>query len=240
MTVNIFVRLLIKANPQSSILMTQALAKIITFDDFIAWYPENSGVRYELHNGEIVEIAQPTGKHETIKGFSAAELTLEFRRLNLPYFIPNQAIVRPPERESGYFPDVLILNDAALADEPLWEKSSTVTKGTSIPLVIEVVSTAVASSRETRPTHCLTNWRDDYYLKLADYESMGIPEYWIIDYAALGARKFIGNPKQPTFSVYQLIDGEYQVSLFRGSDKIISPTFPELKLTAEQVFNAGQ
>ncbi|TBR56548.1 hypothetical protein B4U84_29200 [Westiellopsis prolifica IICB1] len=213
--------------------MTQALPKIVTFDEFIAWYPENSGVRYELHNGEIVEMTQPTGKHERIKGFSAAELTLEFRRLNLPYFIPNQAIVKPPERESGYFPDLLILNDAALADEPLWEKSSTVTKGTSIPLVIEVVS---------------TNWRDDYYLKLADYVGrspsrrveMGIPEYWIIDYAALGARKFIGNPKQPTFSVYQLIDGEYQVTQFRGSDKIISPTFPDLNLTAEQIFNAGQ
>ncbi|MEC4812163.1 MAG: Uma2 family endonuclease [Scytonema sp. PMC 1069.18] len=205
--------------------MTQAFPKIVTFDEFIAWYPENSGVRYELHNGEIVEMAQPTGKHERIKGFSAAELTLEFRRLNLPYFIPNQAIVKPPERESGYFPDVLILNDAALANEPLWEKSSTVTQGTSIPLVIEVVS---------------SNWRDDYYLKLADYEEMGIPEYWIVDYAALGARKFIGNPKQPTFSVYQLIDEEYQVTQFRGSDKIISPTFPELKLTAEQVFNAGK
>jgi Uma2 family endonuclease len=205
--------------------MTQALPKIVTFDEFITWYPENSGVRYELHNGEIIEMSQPTGKHERIKGFSAAELTLEFRRLNLPYFIPNQAIVKPPERESGYFPDVLILNDAALANEPLWEKSSTVTRGTSIPLVIEVVS---------------TNWRDDYYLKLADYEQMGIPEYWIIDYAALGARKFIGNPKQPTISVYQLIDGEYQVNQFRDSDKIISPTFSELNLTAKQVFNGGQ
>lgn len=205
--------------------MTQALPKIVTFNEFIAWYPENSGVRYELHNGEIVEMAQPTGKHERIKGFTAAELTLEFRRFNLPYFIPNQAIVKPPERESGYFPDILILNDTALADEPLWEKYSTVTKGTSIPLVIEVAS---------------TNWRDDYYLKLADYEQMGILEYWIIDYAALGARKFIGNPKQPTISVYQLIDGEYQVTQFRGSDKILSPTFSELNLTAEQIFNAGQ
>jgi Uma2 family endonuclease len=106
--------------------------------------------------------------------------------------------------------------------------------------VIEVVSTAVASSRETRPTRCLTNWRDDYYLKLADYEEMGIPEYWIVDYAALAARKFIGNPKQPTISVYQLIDGEYQVSQFLGSDRIISPSFPELILTAEEIFKAGQ
>jgi Uma2 family endonuclease len=203
-------------------MLNLTLPKIVTFNEFITWYPENSGVRYELHNGEIVEMTQPTGKHERIKGLLAAELTLEFRRLNLPYFIPNQAIVKPPERESGYFPDVLILNDAALSDEALWEKSSTVTKGTSIPLVIEVVS---------------TNWRDDYYLKLADYEEMGIPEYWIVDYGALGARKFIGNPKQPTISVYQLIDEEYQVTQFPGSDKIISPTFPELKLTAKQVFD---
>jgi Uma2 family endonuclease len=38
---------------------------------------------------------------------------------------------------------------------------------------------------------------------------MGIPEYWIVDYAALGGRTFIENPKQPTISVYQLVEGEY-------------------------------
>ncbi len=205
--------------------MTQALPKIVTFDEFITWIPENSGSRYELHNGEIIEMSQPMGKHERVKGLLAAKVTVEFSRLELPYFIPNQAIIKPPERESGYFPDVLILNDDALASEPLWEKYSTVTKGTSIPLVIEVVS---------------TNWRDDYYLKLADYEEMGIPEYWVADYAALGARKFIGNPKQPTFSLYCLIDGEYQVTQFRGSERIVSPTFPDLKLTPEQIFRVGQ
>ncbi len=106
----------------------------------------------------------------------------------------------------------------------MWKKESTVSQATSIPLVIEVVS---------------TNWRDDYYKKLADYEAIGIPEYWIIDYAAIGARKFIGNPKLPTISIYQLIDGEYQVTQFRGNDSIVSPTFPELNLTAEQIFLAG-
>jgi len=55
----------------------------------------------------------------------------------------------------------------------------------------------------------------------------------------LGGRRFIGNPKQPTISVYQLVDGEYEVSLFRGNDRIESPTFPELNLTAQQVFQAG-
>ena len=49
-----------------------------------------------------------------------------------------------------------------------------------------------------------------------------------------------GNPKQPTISIYQLIQGEYQVKQFRGSDRIHSPAFPELNLTAEQIFRAGE
>ena len=69
---------------------------------------------------------------------------------------------------------------------------------------------------------------------------MGIPEYWIVDYAALGGRAFIGNPKQPTISVNQLIEGEYQVSQFRQGERIQSPTFPEINLTADQIFQMGR
>ncbi|GAB1540383.1 hypothetical protein NUACC21_30520 [Scytonema sp. NUACC21] len=80
---------------------------------------------------------------------------------------------------------------------------------------------------------------DDYLKKFADYEEMGIPEYWIADYPALGGKLFIGNPKQPTLSIYELIEGEYQrVTQFRGDDRIISPTFPELNLTVRQIFQA--
>jgi Uma2 family endonuclease len=203
----------------------QPSTKVITFEEFIQWYPENSQVRYELHNGVIIEMTPPVGKHEEIKGFLTTKLVIEYSQLNLPYFIPNQAIVKPPGGESGYLPDVLILNRSCLASELLWTKSSTITQGSSIPLVIEVVS---------------QNWRDDYYKKLADYEEMGIPEYWIVDYAALGARKFIGDPKLPTLSLHELVDGEYQVSQFRGNDCIISPTFADLKMTANQIFQAGQ
>ena len=98
------------------------------------------------------------------------------------------------------------------------------TSGISIPLIIEIVS---------------TNWRDDYYVKYADYEEMGISEYWIVDYAALGGRNFIGNPKQPTISVCNLVDEEYQISRFRDDERVISQTFPELNLTANQILKAG-
>jgi Uma2 family endonuclease len=202
--------------------MIQTATKPVTFEEFLDWKPENG--RYELHNGGIVEMSQPLGRHEKVIGFSARKLTVEFDRLNLPYFIPKQALVKPPENESAYSPDVLILNEANLASEPLWQKFSTVTQGASIPLVIEVVS---------------TNWQDDYLRKVGEYELIGIPEYWIVDYLGLGGRRFIGNPKQPTISVYQLVDGEYQISLFRGDDNIESAAFPELKLTAQQVFQAG-
>ena len=38
--------------------MTQALRKLVTFDEFVAQYPDNSQRRYELHDGVIVEMAQ--------------------------------------------------------------------------------------------------------------------------------------------------------------------------------------
>jgi Uma2 family endonuclease len=205
-------------------MMIQTLPKVTTFEEFVDWLPENSGVRYELHNGNITEMAQPVGEHEEVKGFLGVEIAFEIKRLRLPYGIPNQVIVRPEGKDSGYFPDLLVVNRDNLTNEKLWKKESILSYGASIPLAIEIVS---------------TNWRDDYHLKYADYEEMGIPEYWMVDYAALGGRNFIGNPKQPTISVCNLVDGEYQVSKFKDGDRLISQIFPELNLTAIQIFQAG-
>ncbi|QSJ17303.1 Uma2 family endonuclease [Nostoc sp. UHCC 0702] len=204
--------------------MAQALGKLVTFNEFVAWYPETPQLRYELHDGVIIEMPPPTGDHEEVVGFLATKFTLEYSRLNLPYFIPKTAFVKPLDGESAYSPDVLILNRINLVNEPLWKKESTASQAASIPLVVEVVS---------------TNWRDDYLKKAADYEAVGIPEYWIVDYAANGGRRFIGNPKQPTISIYSLVEGEYQVSQFQGGQTIISLTFPELNLTAQEIFQAA-
>ncbi len=70
--------------------MIQAIPKTVTFDEFINWYPEASGCHYELHNGAIIEMPKPTGKHSRIAGFLIAELNFEIRRLKLPYFIPKE------------------------------------------------------------------------------------------------------------------------------------------------------
>ena len=71
-------------------------------------------------------------------------------------------------------------------------------------------------------------------------EEIKIREYWIVDYLALGGRRYIGNPKQPTISIYQLTDGEYQVKRFRESDRLNSTVFPDLDLTVDLVFQAGE
>jgi len=207
--------------------MTQAITKPqtkpVTFDDFIAWYPENSEHRYELHEGVIVEMPKPKGKHSEVAGFLNLEVGIVCRNAQLPYFIPRESIVKSVDNESGYEPDVIVLDRDAVASEPRWERESIITMGSSIRLIVKVVS---------------TNWQDDYLTKLRDYEALGIQEYWIVDYLGLGGRLHIGYPKRPTFSVYQLVEGEYEVQRFQDGSKIISPTFAELNLTSDQVFRA--
>ena len=198
--------------------------KLITLEDFWDWYPDGYG-RFELHNGESIKV-QPTGTHEQVAGFLALELGVEIKRLNLPFFIPRQGLIKAIDSDkSAYIPDVMVLDSNAMENEPLWNKRSTITQGTSVRLAIEVVS---------------TNWQDDYLMKLGEYEKLGINEYWIVDYLGLGGRRYIGDPKQPTISVYYLVEGEYILNLFRDENVVASPTFPELNLRAEQIFRVGQ
>lgn len=202
--------------------MTQTVSQLMSFDEFLDWKPENG--HYELHRGGVVEMPNPTGKHSEIAGFLAAELNFELRRLQLPYFIPKECTIKSSDN-SGYDPDVIILDkEAVAANESRWQRESVITRGDSVKLLVEVVS---------------TNWRDDYAHKMIDYEALGIFEYWIVDYLGLGGSRYIGSPKQPTLSIYQLVDGEYQIKLFRGDKKIESLVFPELNLIAQQIFNGG-
>jgi len=201
--------------------MTQAIRKPISFDEFVAWYPENGVYKYELHNGKIVEMPLGTGTHSNITGFISLKLGVQIDRYELPYSIPGDCLLKPLDHNSGYQPDVIVLDKEELNKEPRWQKESVITLGSSVQLVVEVVS---------------TNWQNDYLKKAGDYELMGIPEYWIVDYLGLGGRRFIGTPKSPTLSVYQMVDGEYEVRQFRGDDRVESWAFPDLQLTVQQIF----
>jgi Uma2 family endonuclease len=196
----------------------------VTFDEFITWYPEDAEYRYELRRGVIVEMAKPKGKHSEIAGFVIKKLNNVIDQKQVPYFIPRECIIKTFE-DTGYEPDIAVIDRSYLSNEPRWESASVIENGESVRLVVEVVS---------------TNWHDDYALKMTDYERLGIKEYWILDYLGLGGRRYIGSPKLPTITVCKLVDEEYEATQFRGKDRIFSQVFPEFQWTADQIFNQAQ
>ena len=66
----------------------------------------------------------------------------------------------------------------------------------------------------------------DYRFKRSEYSVVGISEYWIVD------------PIEQKVTVLTLEEGFYEQVEFRGNERIVSPTFPELALTVEQVLQA--
>jgi Uma2 family endonuclease len=196
--------------------------KPLSFDEFIARHGGDS--RYELIDGEVFDL-EPVGLHEEVAAFITTKVCVQIDGTGLPWFVLQRGLLRPSNvAMTAFRPDVAVVNRDELTKEPLWSDQSILTLGSSIKFVAEVVS---------------SNWQNDYARKVEDYAALGIPEYWIADYAGLGGTRHIGKPKQPTLSIGVLVDGEYEIQKFRGSQTIVSPTFPMLKLTAEQVLKAG-
>jgi Uma2 family endonuclease len=201
--------------------MTQVVTRgKLTFEEYIDLCVQ-SNERYELVRGELLQMTPPTWLHMRIARFLEQALNAEIQRLNYGW----EAFREPGQRteaDSSRLPDVMVV--------PL-EAIQTVLNQTAIltvpsVLVIEIVSPSSAT--------------EDYTKKLKEYEALGIAEYWTVDPEGLGAAKFIGFPKAPTLTIYQFVDGRYQARPFRGDDRIESPTFQQLHLTANQVFAAGQ
>lgn len=197
--------------------------KPLSFDEFLARYGDDN--RYELIDGEVFD-SEPTGQHEEVAAFITTKVCVQIDGASLPWFVLQRGLFRPSNTGMTAFrSDVAVVDRAELDQEPLWSDQSILTRGSSIKFVAEVVS---------------SNWQNDYARKIEDYAALGIPEYWIADYAGLGGIRHIGKPKQPTLSVCQLVDEEYEIQLLRGNQTIISATFPGLNLTADQVLKADR
>ncbi|NJL00853.1 MAG: Uma2 family endonuclease [Spirulinaceae cyanobacterium RM2_2_10] len=189
-----------------------------SFDGFLALYGDDN--RYELIDGEVFDL-EPTGKHEEVAAFITAKACIQIDKASLPWFVLQRGLLRPSNIGATAFrPDVAVIDRTELVNELLWSEQSIITRGDSIKFVAEVVS---------------SNWQNDYARKVEDYAALGIPEYWIADYAGLGGIRHIGKPKQPTLSICTLVDGEYEIQLFQGSQTVVSATFPEFSLTAKQI-----
>jgi Uma2 family endonuclease len=202
--------------------VTATTLKKLTFQEFLEQYPDGYGI-YELVNGGMVKV-QPTRAHKNIARYLVKCFDREIDRLNLDYIVDKDIVVRTVTGdgiEQGRIPDVAVVSKTVWNSKVLAYAALT----DPIQLAVEVVS---------------TNWEDDYVDKLDEYQRLGNPEYWIVDYLAIASRAYLGNPKVPTVFVYELISGQYQYERFTGKDRIISPTFPELNLTVEQLFAASK
>jgi Uma2 family endonuclease len=194
--------------------------KSLTFSEFLAYdFPDEA--RYELVNGDIVRILA-TRQHDNIAEFIADALKAEVRRLNLHYRVSGRVMIRTCSaegKEQGRVPDVSVV------DRRLWDANLAAYTAFTEPLqvAVEVVS---------------TNWEDDYIDKLAEYQRLGIAEFWIVDYLAMGSRDLLGNPKVPTVFVGVLEENRYALTPYRGEQVIQSPTFPELTLSVNQILTA--
>ncbi|MEG4485286.1 Uma2 family endonuclease [Microcoleus sp. D2_18a_B4] len=201
--------------------MVQTKTKI-TFAEFLEKYPDGSGI-YELVNGEIVKV-EATRAHKNVARFLVFGFNDEIRRLGLDYIVDKDIVFRTVTasgQEQGRNPDVGVVKAS------VWNSNvrgyGALTE--PIQLAVEVAS---------------TNWEDDYVDKLDEYQRLGICEYWIVDYLAIASRAYLGNPKIPTVFVYSLENGSYLVQSFRGNERIISKTFPELEITVEQLVLSSQ
>lgn len=191
----------------------------LTYEEFLEICPKDG--KYELIDGELVAVAN-TRQHENIVAFIYKKFDREIDLLSLDFVVRQNVSIKTNKingLSQGRVPDISVIDRDTWYSNPS-DYSSLIEP---IQLAIEVTS---------------SNWTDDYIEKFDEYQRLGIPEYWIVDYKAIASREFLGNPKIPTIFVNLLdANGKYQTSKFTGEAIVKSKTFPELGLTAAQILN---
>jgi Uma2 family endonuclease len=197
--------------------MTQAKVRFASFEEYLLWSddPENylEG-RYELIDGELVKLMPESPGND----FIANNLFLLLIALGIAAQLvrPGKCEIQVPVLQSGdtanRFPDLVILREEHL---DLMGRRLTITLDMPPPrFILEVASPG------------RRNQDRDYNRKLAQYEAIGVEEYWIVD------------PSQRMVTVFKLgQEGYVQVGEFRGDAVVPCSTCPALALRAEQILN---
>ena len=190
------------------------IAKSPQFKSFEAYLAAEPGElpegRYEYDDGELI----PLMAESELNNASANFLFLTLVNLGIPFRLiqPHSCEIEVPGRPRTRIPDLTVLDEAHI---PLLQRRSTITRDMPPPrLLVEVVSPSSENSE---------NYRRDYQDKAMQYAQIGVPEYWLID------------PQRSVVAVGSLSSGTYQFARFMGQEAIVSPTFPELNLTAAQL-----
>lgn len=131
----------------------------VSWDAFLAWTDEDTFA--EWVDGEILEMPPSNEDHQDTGQFLTTFLLLYIQRHGLGRIFSPPFLMRLPHRPSGREPDLIFVR-AEHAERITW----TYVNGPA-DLAVEVVS----------PDSVTRDYRD----KLEEYESAGIPEYWIVD-----------------------------------------------------------
>jgi Uma2 family endonuclease len=185
-----------------------------SFDEYLAIDPaELPDGRFEYCDGALTLVMPESLKNGTI----ATYILLMLIAAGVPFqLIRHNCEVEVSGRPQSRIPDLTVIDELHLT---LLKKRVTITRQMPPPqLVIEVVSPGDEDS---------TNYKRDYEDKRDQYADRGIPEYWLID------------PDRAWVMVGTLTPTGYQFTTFQNKTVIISPTFSNLKLTAEQILQAG-
>ena len=187
--------------------MIQIKPRFQSFEEYLA-YDDGTDKLYELFNGELIEVPPESGKNVQIATFLLIQFAsfLDYRRVR-GHGLELEVNGEPRNR----YPDLTILREEHI--EQL-AKRNTVRLNMLPPLlVIEIVSPGELQRNR------------DYIAKRLQYQACGIPEYWIID------------PDARTVLILDLLENNYrEVGSFRSESQLLSPQFPQLNLTAAQIF----
>ena len=93
---------------------------LLSFDQFLMQYGGDK--RYELIDGEVFDL-EPTRPHEQVAGFITKKTCVQIDSADLPWIVLQRPLFRPPHTEMTAFrPDVAVIDEVALMDEPLWSE----------------------------------------------------------------------------------------------------------------------
>ncbi|MGF1602069.1 MAG: Uma2 family endonuclease [Thermosynechococcaceae cyanobacterium] len=183
----------------------------LTFAEYLT-HDDGTDTRYELVDGELVSMSLGTGKHGGITEFLHEQFRDQIKQRALPWTCKQMTVgVRSPRGrnwDTSRIPDVTILFLAQW--EAMADREAVINLNEPPPLlVVEVVSPSTKA--------------DDYRSKRSEYGLLEIAEYWIVD------------PISQNITLCILDHEFYDSTEFQGDDCIVSPTFPDLALTAAQV-----
>jgi Uma2 family endonuclease len=175
-------------------------------------YDDGTDRRYELVNGELVDMSSESDLNNKIAIF----LLLQFAQyISGAWLRRGTEVVVSGSLVTSRVPDLMVLTEESAAALAGTTRSIILPDMPPPALVLEVVSPG--KENENR----------DYRYKRSEYGARGITEYWIVD------------PARAQVVVLTLVEGLYEEAIFQGSDRILSTLFPVLELTAQQVLQAG-